>query len=98
VDKLRPGGLLHLAVPDGSGTEARFKKPWTAGKDACHPLEHINTFTRKTLERLGTSAGLRPIFVLPSRNPVLLDAGRRLPYRLFGRLANTNMYFEKSDA
>jgi SAM-dependent methyltransferase len=56
---LTPGGLLRLSVPDGLGMERRLAEPgWRAGKDALHPLEHLNCFTGATLGQLAARAGL----------------------------------------
>jgi SAM-dependent methyltransferase len=60
VAALAPGGIVRLSVPDGAGMEAALQAPdWRAGKDALHPLEHLNCFTSDTLARLAERAGLR---------------------------------------
>lgn len=65
---LRPGGLLKVAVPSGIGMVDRVRRgTWSAAKyskdslNAVQPLEHINAFTRKTMEELGRLAGLERI-------------------------------------
>ncbi len=67
VEALEPGGLLRVSVPDGLGIERRLAEPgWRAGKDALHPLEHLNCFTGSTLARLAARVGLT---VAPERPP-----------------------------
>ena len=59
AEALAPGGLLRLSVPDGLGMERRLvESGWRAGKDALHPLEHLNCFTGSTLARLAARVGL----------------------------------------
>ena len=82
VSILNPGGIIRLAVPDASGKEASFSNPdWRAAKNAFHPLEHINAFTRQTLSELARQAGLRviPSPILPKFYPSFLQwVGERL--------------------
>ena len=60
--RLHPGGVVRIAVPDGAGMARELAQPdWHAAKDALHPLEHINCFTRQTLTALGHTAGLRVV-------------------------------------
>ena len=67
---LRPGGVLRVAVPDGTGVRARLASlDWNAPKGAAAsvepvaPLEHVNCFDRSSLLRLGREAGLEPVSV-----------------------------------
>lgn len=77
VEALEPGGLLRVSVPDGVGMEQQLAAPgWRAGKDALHPLEHLNCFTGSTLARLAARVGLS---VAPEPPPA-----RRLRTALFG--------------
>jgi 2-polyprenyl-3-methyl-5-hydroxy-6-metoxy-1,4-benzoquinol methylase len=98
VRTLVPGGYVHIAVPNGGGTETHFKQNWKAGKDAWQPLEHINSFTPKTLQKLGELAELQPVSILPTNNPVLLKLGRKIPSDAYRVLAQTNQYFQKTNA
>lgn len=68
VKALAPGGLLKLSVPNGTKTTKLLQHPdWTAPKrapcslNAVAPLEHINCFSRETLLRFGSEAGLQPV-------------------------------------
>ena len=62
ADTLKEGGVIRIAVPNGQGIEKELSKPdWKATKNATHPLEHINCFTRHTLANLGQAAGLELI-------------------------------------
>ncbi|MBT8436133.1 MAG: class I SAM-dependent methyltransferase [Gammaproteobacteria bacterium] len=59
--RLNANGFIYLRVPDGRGVARRLaQRGWTPDLDAIHPLEHINCFTRKTLVKLGATAGLKP--------------------------------------
>ena len=106
VGALRPGGVLRISVPNGTHVPALLEKPnWTAPKghpqslNAITPLEHLNTFTHESLNRLGAQLGLQP-FTFPLR--VYLDQWQ--PIRgVLGSLvrrvrpaSGTLLYFERS--
>ncbi len=56
---LSEDGVIHIQVPNGKGMEKELQgTAWKAQKDALHPLEHINCFSRKTLKILANQAGL----------------------------------------
>ena len=76
-DRLAPGGLVYLRVPDGRGAARRLARHgWSPQIDALHPLEHVNCFTRRTLIALAARVGLEP-----ARPPLRLD-----PRRLWGSI------------
>lgn len=59
VHNLVPGGWLRVSVPDGQGVIRQMADPaWRAGKDAVHPLEHVNCFNHDALCHLAQSVGL----------------------------------------
>ncbi len=59
---LKKKGIIHIKVPFGYNIEKKLKKRhWKAGKDALHPLEHINYYKRKTLKVLAKQVGLSVI-------------------------------------
>lgn len=64
---LRPKGLLKISVPDASGALRKLKVKPTFSALGSHeqmavaPLEHVNAFTRDSLEAFGRSVGLRPV-------------------------------------
>ena len=65
VTKLRPGGVMRIAVPNGwriRANLARFdqelQRPRLGGLNAIAPLEHLNGFTTSSLVRMGASRGL----------------------------------------
>lgn len=67
---LRPGGLLKITVPSGVDVIDRVRRgTWHAGKyskdslTAVQPLEHLNAYTRKTMDELGRLAGLKRIAI-----------------------------------
>ena len=71
---LKPGGLLRICVPDGHDIEQRLKAAdWMAGPDSpkslmsVAPLEHINTFSYRSLVDLAAAAGLVETRLRPSR-------------------------------
>lgn len=68
---LKPGGVLKIFVPDGARTAKEvMRSGWRPCKDAIQPLEHINAFTFKSLNRLVKSFGLQPVAVTDFKNPV----------------------------
>ena len=74
--KLRPGGVIRFAVPNGWNVESalrRFdrelRRPRLGGLNPIAPLEHLNCFTARSLARLAESAGL--IRVIPPRRMLL---------------------------
>ncbi|MFZ4517177.1 MAG: class I SAM-dependent methyltransferase [Microthrixaceae bacterium] len=78
---VRPGGLVRLAVPDGTGVAARLDRiRWDVPKDhpdspnPVAPLEHLNCFDGPALDEIGRRAGLRP--VVPPVRAVLWRGGR----------------------
>ncbi len=90
---LRPGGVIRVAVPDGTGVRGRIASlDWSAPKGApgsiepVAPLEHINCFDRASLLRLGREAGLAPcsvpLRVLRRRSVRLNEAVRALRERV----------------
>jgi SAM-dependent methyltransferase len=95
---LRPGGVVRIAVPDAEASIQHLQlRSWSASKDALHPLEHINAFTHRSLERLGKEAGLRP--VQPPTFPMLAGDVRAVLrgfLRAVRKSHTTTMYFQKS--
>jgi SAM-dependent methyltransferase len=90
--QLKPGGIVYLRVPDGRGVAARLEQQgWSPELEAIHPLEHINCFTRKTLQGFASEAGLKP-FNPPLRLSWgnLWDGIRR---ELADRLLTTHLFF-----
>lgn len=94
---LEPGGVVHIAVPDGSGTfDACKSGEWEPKKGPTQPLEHINTYTPATLESLATAAGL---IYEGEGSDAFRSPLRKIFERLFGRprsAASTSVYFRKS--
>jgi len=86
------GGYLRIAVPDGARVSRIARSAsFVIGKNAVHPLEHVNCFTKKTLMRLGASAGLAPLSSL-----ALIRALYSLPRLSLRHMVNrTALYFLK---
>ena len=62
--KLKNGGVIKISVPNASVDYQRFKAgKWLPGKDAFHPLEHVNGFNRLSIDSL-VAAGLRPLTLI----------------------------------
>lgn len=69
VRSLKPGGLMHIAVPNGNGMLQRVPTLAWSTQDrtatmAVHPLEHLNCFSHRALVNLGVRSGL--LEVVPS--------------------------------
>lgn len=68
-DWLKPNGLLRIAVPNGAKMAPKIEAgQWTVDEMATIPLEHINTFTPKSLQAFGKNGGFElftPPLVLP---------------------------------
>ena len=59
---LSPEGVILLSVPQGNKyAKYSYFSNYQPKKDALHPLEHINCFSRNSLKFLGSTSGLRPI-------------------------------------
>jgi len=93
-DRLKPGGVIHIRVPDGRGVAQKLQRSgWSADLDAIHPLEHINCFTRKTLIQMGKQAGLEPM-----QPPVRIDLTRLwggIKREINDRWLTTHVYFRR---
>ena len=61
VRLLRPGGVIRIAVPDGEVTLAKLRAGWRVAKDELHPLEHLNAYTRRSLDGMAARHGLAPV-------------------------------------
>lgn len=93
---LKPGGLIRISVPDGWDIKRRLRVgDWDAPKGSRNslnpvaPLEHINCFNQRVIQRLAARAGLVQRDV-PERFATSLVDGlkglvRPLAYRLLGR-------------
>jgi SAM-dependent methyltransferase len=105
VRSLSPGGVISISVPDGRGMEERLRRAdWCAGKDALHPLEHVNCFEARVLIGLCARAGLEavpPEFVWkasPGRRGRLARRARALLATRRARASfgsGTSRYFRK---
>ncbi len=58
---LRLGGVIRISVPDGEATAAKLRAGWRVAKDELHPLEHLNAYTRASLDGMAARHGLAPI-------------------------------------
>jgi predicted SAM-dependent methyltransferase len=94
---LSADGILMIGVPDGTGSAKILgSKSWHSKKGPTQPLEHVNTFTHKTLKRLAKKFGFRQVY------PRLVGSRARrveqLPYHLVTNLRmrrGTRMIFRK---
>lgn len=95
VTLLTPQGIARIAVPNGKSVRKHLKdQSWVASKDALHPLEHINCFTRKSLIHLASEAGLEPVspFHLYRKGFWILP---HLHHFFYHQYASTALYFKK---
>jgi 2-polyprenyl-3-methyl-5-hydroxy-6-metoxy-1,4-benzoquinol methylase len=59
---LVPGGIMRISVPDGRTFENQLSaRTWQPQKDAVHPLEHINCYTRDSLRTLSHATDITTI-------------------------------------
>lgn len=59
---LVPSGIMRISVPDGRAFEKQLLAGhWRPQKDAVHPLEHINCFTRSSLRALSDGKNMVPV-------------------------------------
>jgi len=89
---LKPTGLLKISVPDGSDLKRRLAvMDWRAPKgsknslNVVSPLEHINCFTRTTLQKMAACAGLREVKI-PLRLQYAFATNWQLPKPLLKNL------------
>ncbi len=95
LNLLCPGGIVKIAVPNGRGMERKLaKRGWRAGKDALHPLEHINCFTHKALVLLGQMHGLT-LEKFPIGTLRHLSLSERTLRGIYYRISGTRLYFRK---
>lgn len=104
---LKPGGILKISVPNGDGIDRILKKAqWTAARKALNsmmvvsPLEHINTYRRKSILKMGEVAGMEQVKLKSSylgiRNAK--DLGKlafRKPYYKYMKTGDFAFYFKK---
>ncbi len=61
-DHLDKGGIIFAATPNGTpvykSARSFSERDFLANEKIVAPLEHLNVFTFKTLEKMGKSAGL----------------------------------------
>jgi SAM-dependent methyltransferase len=92
-ERMAPGAVLVLEVPDCRGVEGLSSRP---DYFKLHPLEHINGFTPDSLREIARRAGFRP--VLPAIAHATTDPARvargevRRLVQKFGS-PGTNRYF-----
>ena len=98
-DRLAPGGILHVNVPDCRSIKRRIHRfRWDAPRGSKNslqiaaPLEHINCFTRESLTRVAMGCGL---VVDAERTKRVVRAGRR-GLRKLRTPAGTNLVFAKA--
>jgi 2-polyprenyl-3-methyl-5-hydroxy-6-metoxy-1,4-benzoquinol methylase len=104
----RPGGIIKISVPDCDRVhEVLAINDWTAPKGTANslnmvaPLEHINGFRFKSLERMASLAGLGLVSELTYREypDTLADMAkndaRHIYVRKFRRNRGTYLFFQK---
>ena len=90
---LKVGGIIKIFVPNRTGDLLKMRlKHWSVGKDAFHPLEHINSFNSVSLNNLAEKCDL-----IPLRSSVLLKTGLFGFERVFKRkfFSAPSWYFRK---
>lgn len=99
ADRLMPGGVIRVAVPDGKDIPRTLAKTgWRPDLMAIRPLEHINCFTRQTLIQAGQSAGLtvvRPPLII-KREDGWKGTIRNIAFTLYRWFFGMAVYFRKA--
>ena len=91
--KLKKGGVMKVSVPNASADYRRFKAgKWLPGKDAFHPLEHVNGFNRSSIDSLVKRAGLRPLTLIEM---IQARGLRSLATWIRRGMGNPNWYFKR---
>jgi len=94
---LAPNGILMVSVPNGAGSERALQSGnWRPSKGPLHPLEHINTFTHKSLLRFASEVGLTR--VTPVLTGSRLSRLEQMPRYILSRVKQrkgTNLFFRK---
>lgn len=104
---LRPGGYVHIAVPNARWVKRNLKKAQFVGPKGIRrslnpiaPLEHVNAFAGESLKRIGEACGLSvykdALPFLPART--LCDYIETIPRFLYGIVhghAATSILFRK---
>ena len=95
---LKPSGYIHLRVPNAlADLKQLVRRGWSPELSALHPLEHLNAFSRRTLEQLARAAGLEPIqppFLLSGANPASLFRSLRREWR--DRTSEAHIYCRRN--
>ncbi|MBN8577348.1 MAG: class I SAM-dependent methyltransferase [Cytophagales bacterium] len=108
---VRPGGLIKISVPDSYKLKKLLKlNDWNAPKgtenslNVVAPLEHINSFTHRSLATMASLAGLQPVPALTFQNyPQSVMAGIKNKFRAhyikwLRPNKGTYLYFQKHAA
>ena len=98
ANMLNENGVIHIQVPNGKGMEKELQSiAWEAKKDALHPLEHINCFSRESLKILANQAGLSmlPPVYRPNLTGIKPFIGGLIRYLQDNRYS-TQVYLTKS--
>jgi hypothetical protein len=82
--RLKKGGVLKIYVPPTAGTESKLRKGWKVSNDELQPIEHINAFTRRSLDIACTRVGLKRL-PLPV-NPIAQIRQAREPNGFFQKI------------
>ena len=97
--RLEIGGIIKIAVPNGSRTLKRLpQKNWKAAKNALHPLEHINCFTHHSLKEMGKRGSLEYLNV---PQPIISKSRKETIFNIIAKLTGwhnnrgTDLYFRK---
>lgn len=62
AQRLSPGGVIRLSVPNGKGcAHTLVEEGMACDAPAITPLEHLNAFTNRSLRELGRFMGLEPV-------------------------------------
>lgn len=93
VNRLKPGGIIKIFVPNSTIDRLKLKYgSWEPCKDSFHPLEHINSFTNRSINIFTEQFSLKPISFAELKVAQKLKIRRVIARKVFGA---PSWYFRK---
>lgn len=94
VSKLNSRGVIKIFVPNSTSDKRKLLRgKWSPSKDSFHPLEHINSFTRTSLNFFTKQHGLIPLHDTDVHHDLVFNVKKVIKRRFFGA---PSWYFRKT--